>query len=154
MSILILCISLLICIIAIIVEEKSKTDLCDYLFPIFFLFGLIFAFSFIVTIALGTKCSKLSKIDDIIAMYQEENESIESRMDDLVKGYMDYEKNTLTEFAPESSITLVSLYPELKSDELVKQQIDVYMTNNQKIKELKEKRIYTSVYRWWLYFGT
>lgn len=153
MSILISCVSLAICIILIIANEKSKTDLEDFLAPFFVAFGIVFICSSIAIVSLSIKCSELRKIDEVIAMYQEENETIETCMDDLVKGYMDYEKNTLTEFAPESSITLVSLYPELKSDELVKQQIDIYMANNQKIKELKEKKIYASVYRWWLYFG-
>lgn len=55
--------------------------------------------------------------------------------------------------APESSITLVSLYPELKSDELVKKQIAVYQENNKKIINLKEKQIDANVAKWWLYFG-
>jgi hypothetical protein len=58
-----------------------------------------------------------------------------------------------TEVSPDSAITLVSLYPELKADELVKKQIEVYVANNEKIKELKEKKIMGNVYRWWLYFG-
>lgn len=152
MIILIFVLTLILAILFGIIYEKLDCfgDLFDILSFVFGVFTIIF---FIVMFVLCVKCSNLKKIDDIIAMYQEENNSIENQMDDLVKGYMDYEKTTLKEFAPESSITLISLYPELKSDELVKQQIDIYMTNNQKIKELKEKKIYASVYRWWLYFG-
>lgn len=97
--------------------------------------------------------SKSSVIDDKIAMYQEENTTIESQIDELVKNYMSYESGTLSEFKSESSITLVSLYPELKSDTLVQTQITTYTENNNKIKELKEELIMRSVYRWWLYFG-
>ncbi len=92
-------------------------------------------------------------IDTKIAMYQEENKAIETQMDVLVDKYMDYESKTLGDLKGESSITLVSLYPELKSDELVKQQIKVYTDNNDKIKQLKESKINTSTWKWWLYFG-
>lgn len=92
-------------------------------------------------------------IDDKIAMYQEENTSIETQMDVLVEKYMNYESETFGELKGESGITLVSLYPELKADELVKQQVEVYMNNNKKIKELKESKINLSKWKWWLYFG-
>ena len=92
-------------------------------------------------------------IDSKIAMYQEENKNIETQMDILVEKYMDYESETFSELKSESSIALVSLYPELKADELVKSQVEVYTSNNKKIKELKENKINLSVWKWWLYFG-
>ena len=94
-----------------------------------------------------------SVIDNKIAMYQEENTNIETQMDVLVEKYMDYESETLGELKGKSSIALVSLYPELKTDELVKQQVEVYTSNNEKIKELKEQKINLSIWKWWLYFG-
>lgn len=107
-------------------------------------------------IGLGTFITKvvdLKVIDEKIAMYEEENANIESDIAIAVKGYQDYETEIFTNAASDSPIVLVSLYPELKSDELVKSQIDVYIVNNEKIKELKEKKINGKVYRWWLYFG-
>ena len=88
-----------------------------------------------------------------IEMYQEENQKIEEQVDVLVKQYMEYEGKTLTEFKSESSITLVSLYPELKSDALISKQIEVYIANNNKIKELKEYEIEMKIGKWLLYFG-
>jgi p-aminobenzoyl-glutamate transporter AbgT len=88
-----------------------------------------------------------------IEMYQEENQKIEEQIDTLVKQYMEYEGKTLTEFKSESSITLVSLYPELKSDDLVSKQIEVYIENNNKIKQLKEDKINMKIGKWLLYFG-
>lgn len=92
-------------------------------------------------------------IDEKIVMYQEENKQIESQIDTLVKEYMQYEGNTLKEFTSNSSITLVTLYPNLKSDELVKSQINAYTENNNKIKELKESKLNYRLAKWWLYFG-
>lgn len=92
-------------------------------------------------------------IDEKISMYQEENTKIEEQIDALVQNYMKYESDTFSEFKSEDSMTLVSLYPELKSDELVQNQISVYTENNKKIKELKEKKIDVAKSKWWLYFG-
>ena len=92
-------------------------------------------------------------IDKKIALYEEENAKIEQQIADTVKQYQEYETGIFTEVAPESSITLVALYPELKSDTLVQSQINVYVDNNKKIKELKSSAINAPVYRWWLYFG-
>lgn len=88
-----------------------------------------------------------------IKMYQEENTKIEEQIDILVKQYMNYEKSTFKEFSKEDSMTLISLLPELKSDELVQQQINVYVENNRKIKEQKENKINFKLGKWLLYFG-
>lgn len=109
--------------------------------------------SLIVTVILIISVANLRVIDKKIEMYQEENTKIEMQIADTVKQYQDYETDIFTEVAPDSSITLVSLYPELKSDTLVQSQIDVYVKNNEKIKNFKEKKINGSVTRWWLYFG-
>lgn len=92
-------------------------------------------------------------IDQKIALYEEENAKIEQQIAATVKQYQEYESGIFTDVAPESSITLVALYPELKSDTLVQSQIEVYVENNNTIKELKSTAINASVYRWWLYFG-
>lgn len=92
-------------------------------------------------------------IEKKIALYEEENAKIEQQIADTVKQYQEYETGIFTEVSPEDSITLVALYPELKSDTLVQSQIEVYVENNKTIKELKSSAINASVYRWWLYFG-
>lgn len=92
-------------------------------------------------------------IDGKIEMYTEENTKIETSISEVVKQYMKFESDTLIELKSDSVINLVSLYPELKSDELVKTQIEVYQANNEKIKELREEKININNYKWWLYFG-
>ena len=87
-----------------------------------------------------------------IKMYQTENKKIENQIGELVKGYMDYESETYKNFKNESSITMVNLYPDLKSNELVQKQMNIYLTNNDKIKELNEKEIDTKIGKWLLYF--
>lgn len=92
-------------------------------------------------------------IDEKIEMYEAENTSIEERIDATVKNYMNFETTTYAELKDEDALNLVSLFPELKSDTLVQQQIEVYVANNQKIRELKEEKIDLSKAKWKLYFG-
>lgn len=67
---------------------------------------------------------------------------------------MKHEQDTFTELKTDTSyITLVTLYPELKSDELIKSEINLYEKNNKKIIALKEQKIDKTIYKWWLYFG-
>ena len=107
----------------------------------------------IVAIVLCTGVKDGAVIDEKIAMYKKENTKIEAQMDMLVSKYMKFETDTYGELKNESSITLVSLYPDLKSDELVKKQIDVYESNNKEIRKMKERKIDLKVLKWWLYFG-
>jgi hypothetical protein len=93
-------------------------------------------------------------IDEKIEMYSQENAEIEADIDALVAEYMVYESSTLADLRGDSSITLVSLYPELKSDELVKAQLEIYRDNTEKIKDLKEAKLDIRVAKWWLYFGS
>lgn len=115
--------------------------------------GLICIGCLVLTAISGFNVVNSRVIDSKIAMYQEENKNIETQMDILVEKYMNYESEIFGDLKGESSITLVSLYPELKADELVKQQVEVYTSNNKTIKELKEKKINLSTWKWWLYFG-
>ena len=95
-----------------------------------------------------------STIDDKITMYQEENARIEQDIDRIVEEYMKHEHDTFTDLkTEESSITLVALFPELKSNTLVQQQLEIYIANNAKIKILREEKIDIAKLKWLLYFG-
>ena len=110
---------------------------------------LVFIAAMIVT---GVVVSD-SKLDARLEMYQEENAKIEQQIAEVVQQYQEYETAIFTEVTPESAMTLVTMYPELKSDTLVSSQIDIYVKNNEKIKELKLEKIDAPLYKWWLYFG-
>ena len=115
--------------------------------------GLATLAAFITAIILCICVSNLTVIDQKIEMYEEENAKIESQLAETVAQYQQYEKDIFTEVSPDSSVTLVSLYPDLKSDTLVQKQIETYVSNNDTIKELKSEKISGKVSRWWLYFG-
>lgn len=115
--------------------------------------AIIIMISVIASIILFISVINRVGIDKKIAMYEEENTKIEQQIADVVTQYQEYEEGIFTEVAPESAMTLVALYPELKSDTLVQSQIEVYVDNNKQIKELKSMSINASIFRWWLYFG-
>lgn len=144
MALLIIIMFLILLIVGVIKDWDE--DIC-VVFVGGFIVGLVLvAFS-------GGKIINGRTIQPKIDMYQEENSNIEESMDVLIQQYMDYESSTYGNLKGESSITLVSLYPELKADKLVEQQLTIYIENNNKIKSLKEKQINISNSKWWLYFG-
>ena len=122
-------------------------------FAIIIIGGLIAFTSLVVALFLLSEMPSYYGIDEKIEMYEEENAAIEASISLLVKEYMDYEEGIFTECAPESTMTLIALYPELKANTLVEKQIETYVNNNNTIKELKSKRITVSLFNWWLYFG-
>lgn len=148
--ILVVCIALIILGCCIVDNLYDHEFLGDATIAV----GIIgFVISMIALICLSVGVSKLKTVDTRIEMYQEENTKIEQQIAEVVKQYQEYETDIFTDVTPDSSITLVSLYPELKADTLVQSQIEIYTANNQTIKELREEKIQGSVTRWWLYFG-
>ncbi len=93
-------------------------------------------------------------IEKKLAMYEEENLKIETKIKNTIKSYMEYEQETYDKVLKDADLTTMVLkYPELNSNELIKAEIEMYKENNKKIKELKENQINKSVMAWWLYFG-
>lgn len=88
-----------------------------------------------------------------ISIYEEENAKIEEQVSEFVSKYTDYEKDTFKELKPETMQIMIMTYPELKTNELISKQIDVYVSNNDKLKELKEESIQYKIGKWLLYFG-
>ena len=92
-------------------------------------------------------------IDSKIELYQTQNTEIESKIQATVASYLAHEKQTYKDLKPENAVAVVSAYPELHSNELVKKQIEVYEENNKMIMNLRERKLNQPVYKWWLYFG-
>lgn len=117
---------------------------------------------FIVMIALVWNISdviQLKIIDQQIEMYQEENSNIQNSISEIIGNYMNYEQGTYAKSLESMDlksldiVVLSQLYPDLKANEMVNQQINIYQENNNKVKELKEKKLKCKLSKWWLYFG-
>ncbi len=136
---------------------STCSDECDVhtFFTVMSWFSGIVSLGFIIAICYcATKVATESVIDSKIVMYQEENANIEQDIDKIVQEYLEHEHDTFADIkTEESSITLVTLFPELKSDTLVQQQLEICVANNAKIKALREEKIELTKIRWILYFG-
>ena len=112
--------------------------------------------NFIPLAVLGLLLSNLYEnqgVDQKIKMYETQNQQLERKIDVAVKSYMNHEKDTYKEFKAGDGMALITTYPELRSNELVNEQMDTYQSNNRKIAKLKEKEIDRNVTKWWVYFG-
>ena len=164
MLILMLVIAIAILVTFIVLRKRAVRNERSTVFDVFtvsdifesviFVSILVCAGLIIAICCLAPKVATESVIDSKIAMYQEENARIEQDFDRIVKGYLEHEHDTFSDIKPEgSTITLITLFPELKADTLVQRQLDVYVANSAKIKSLREEKINLVKNRWILYFG-
>ena len=117
-------------------------------------FGIIMTVtSLIVLLIGGVKISKSRTIDDKIAMYEEENTKIEASVTQAVEKYLEHELNIFDDLQGADISTLLVIYPEINGNDLVKKQIEIYVSNNDKVRELKNERLNIDVWRFWVYFG-
>ena len=138
----------IICIVVYVqLSEKYDVEWINAFTIIFIALAVLFCFLGIP----GTVDSRYT--DQKIQMYQEENEKIEKDIGYIVSEYMEHESQTFDMSRVESSTVLIQMYPELKSNELVSKQIDIYNKNNKKIKELKLEKIKNQKAKFYLYFG-
>ena len=121
----------------------------DFYIPV----TILLVISIVGCMVLGGLIVNGRTIDEKITMYTKENQKIEEQIGTLVEKYMNYESNTYFKIKGESTMSLVSLYPDLKADELVQKQINIHTSNNSKIKSLKESKLNIRNYKFWLYFG-
>ena len=140
--------------------ESNLASLLEILGGIGICLGCII--EFIVVILIVDNCNNLAKLqvtDQKIAMYEEENNNIQNEITEIVANYKNYEQNTYSksldniDFRNTNIVVLTQLYPDLKSNEMVNKQIQIYQDNKNKINALKEQKIDYQVSRWWLYFG-
>ena len=113
MLILLLIISIICIIIGVIFDDGFDGLLMSV--------GIMCAVPIVVIILwLSTSLVDLTVIDEKIELYSNQNKDIENKVEVVVKQYMEHENKTFTELkTDESYITLVTLYPDLKSDKLI-----------------------------------
>lgn len=126
-------------IIGLVVLFVGVAGKMEGIFEVFIYLGgivaSICALVFIFGIVLITPAAS---IENKIEMYEAENEKVEAEIDAIVKAYIEEEKDTYESLKDVSAITLVSHFPELKSNEFVKRQLEIYYQNDGQIKELRE----------------
>ena len=150
---IILFLGIFICMIIGGVLCYINTDYENTGFTIAFVGGALSFALIIVLIIGGVEISKDRVIDQKIEMYQEENTAIETNITTAVEKYLEHEHNVYDDLQGENIEVLLVAYPQIKSDTLVATQSEVFINNNNKIKELKEQKLNIQVWRFWVYFG-
>lgn len=154
MLILVFVVSIIFIIAGNIVHNKCSGTFKGFGSDICILCSIIVTLTAIGIIFCGIQLSERMIIDDKISLFMEENTKIEQQIFDIVEGYKEYESGVFRDVSESvDPAVVVSLYPELKSDELVKPQIELYISNNAAIKELQLDKLRLKPIAWWLYFG-
>ena len=154
MIVLILIALLITWIMSIILYKKaSRYYYGDTVETIQMLSSISLIISLAAFIFLLIALSRGPTIDSKVELYQTQNTEIESKIQATVASYLAHERQTYKDLKPDNAIAVVSAYPELHSNELIKKQIEVYEDNNKKIMGLKEEKLNQPIYKWWLYFG-
>ena len=115
---------------------------------------IVIAISIIAGIIVGSTLTDRFIIDEKIALHESENKVIEEEIATIAQEYKTYESTTFENLKYTNPTTIVSVFPELKSNEIVKQQVDLYISNNKEIKMLKQSKLNHKLLAWWLYFGS
>lgn len=88
---------------------------------------------------------------DKIKSYEEGKVRIEKEMGTMVNAYMDYEKDNVKRVSDKDAVSYVTVIPELKSSDLVKQEMALYADYDKRIMKLKEKQADTKLAKFILY---
>lgn len=75
---------------------------------------------------------------DKIKFYEQGKVRIEKEMGTMVNAYMDYEKDNVKRISDKEAVSYVTVIPELKASELVKQEMTLYADYDKKIMKLNE----------------
>lgn len=121
-------------------------------------FAFIVLLMFLVVGAIRVEDLKFGElvIDKKIAILEERNGDIESELSAMALGYITYEKEAYESFtntAKENPIAFINIVPELSSNEVVKEQMDIYAENRQQIIALMTSKAELKYLPWYLYFG-
>lgn len=115
---------------------------------------IVIVISIIAGIIVGSTLTDRFIIDEKIALHESENKVIEEEIATIAQEYKTYESTTFESLKYTNPTTIVSVFPELKSNEIVKQQVNLYISNNKEIKMLKQSKLNHKLLAWWLYFGS
>lgn len=116
--------------------------------------GVFIGIVMLITISVMIGFIGSSRVYDTkIAMYEEENAKIEQSVVVAVEKYLEHEQSIFEDITNENLQTLLVVYPEIKSDTLITKQIEIFITNNDKIRELKEEKISLGTLKFLVYFG-
>lgn len=118
------------------------------------LFGVL---AFIVLVAFFIVLANYvgdSYADERTEIVRTKNAEIEKEIQVAVKSYLEHEGKTYADMTPDEALAVAVAYPELASNELVKEQIATYKSNREQVLQYEQQKIDKKVKAWWLWFGS
>ena len=90
-----------------------------------------------------------------IAVYEEQNEIVLKQLEPLTNKYINFEKDVYKDLKPtaENILLLCQTYPELKSDTFVLTQINIILSNQREITNLRLSLAGLNAYKLWIWLG-
>lgn len=120
----------------------------------------VVVFCFLAIIALVSFFIVLGKYiddsyaDERIEIVKTKNAEIEQEIQVAVKSYLEHEGKTYADMTADEALAVAVAYPELASNELVKEQIATYKSNREQVLQYEQRKIDKKVKAWWLWFGS
>lgn len=114
---------------------------------------IVFSITAIAGLCVGGAYVNSGYADERLEVVRAKNQEVEEGIQFAVKSYMEHEGKTYTEMAPNEALAVVQTYPELSSNELVKDQIETYKANREQILKYEQSKVTRKVLAWWLWFG-
>lgn len=109
---------------------------------------------FLITTVIVLWCYNDTKstVNERITVLEQRNEEVLAQVEPVVNKYLEYESSTLKEFKVDASkVIALSMYPELKGNEMVQEQLAIIKENQKVITKLKLEKAGLKAYKLWLF---
>ena len=119
------------------------------------LLGFIIGFPTLIAMAIagGIYNYDSSTINSRLEVLEEQNTTVLTQVEPLVQQALNYESGTYKDLKLDVNklIIFAQMYPELKANSFLNKQIEIILTNQEEIKQLKLDKASLNAYHFWLW---
>ena len=101
----------------------------------------------------GVYSYRTETINSQLEVLESQNEIILSQIEPVIQKALDFESNTYKELKvnPKNIITISQIYPDLKDNSFIQTQLNVILTNQQQITQLKLNKATLNAFHFWIW---